>query len=152
MTPASIRRLGELARINPDSGEMIPLERVDVDHRVMQISCLALVERTIGKAREYDPASEKPTTPEFNPRAYSPEQLDVIERTLHLLVNPPTPAEPEVIPPAATGSIGDLHRAQPRGRTSPGSTLPVGSARCASAWLTWLRTLFGAPIAAKRTR
>jgi hypothetical protein len=52
MTPAAIRRLGEFAGINPDTGELIPLEKVDVDHRVMQISCLALVERTMGKAKE----------------------------------------------------------------------------------------------------
>jgi hypothetical protein len=77
---------------------MIPLERVDVDHRVMQISCLALVERTMGKAREYDPASVKPATPEFNPRAYTPEQLDVIEAALRLMLNPPKPQATEPDP------------------------------------------------------
>jgi hypothetical protein len=51
MTPAAIRRLGEFAGINPDTGALIPLEEVDIDHRVMQISCLALVERTMGKAQ-----------------------------------------------------------------------------------------------------
>ena len=97
---------------------MVPLDKVDVDRCVMQISCLALVERIMGKAREYDP--EKPATPEFDPSSLFPEQLDVIARTLRSLVNPPTPAEPEVIPPDATGSVGDSHLAHSRGRTSPG--------------------------------
>jgi hypothetical protein len=57
MTPAAIRRLGEFAGIDADTGELIPLEQVDVDHRVMQIACLALIERTMGKPREM---SEKP--------------------------------------------------------------------------------------------
>jgi hypothetical protein len=52
MTPAAIRRLGEFAGIDADTGELIPLEKVDVDHRVMQIACLALIERTMGKPRE----------------------------------------------------------------------------------------------------
>ena len=69
----------EFAGINPASGEMIPLEKVDVDHRVMQISCFALVERTMGKAREYDPTSEKPVTLDLNSRDYTPKQLDVIK-------------------------------------------------------------------------
>jgi hypothetical protein len=36
--------------------------------------------------REYDPASEKPAGPEFDPRAYSPEELDVIEAALRIMV------------------------------------------------------------------
>src|SRR5271155_5131359 len=35
-------------------------------------------------AAERHPASEKSTTPKFNPRDYSPEQLDVIEAALRL--------------------------------------------------------------------
>jgi hypothetical protein len=70
MTPAAIRRLGEFA----------------------------LVERTMGKAREYDPASVKPATPEFNPRAYTLEQLDVIEAALRSMLNPPKPQATEPDP------------------------------------------------------
>jgi hypothetical protein len=46
-------------------------------------------ERAWGKPKEYDPASEMAAGPEFNPRNYSPEQLDVIEAALRLLLNPP---------------------------------------------------------------
>ena len=46
----------------------------------------------------FDPTSEKPAGPVFNPLYYSPEQLDVIEAALRLLVNPPKQAE-EVVEP-----------------------------------------------------
>ena len=59
-------------RTHITSGEMVPLDKVNVDRCVMQISCLALVERIMGKAREYDP--EKPATPKFDPSSLFPEQ------------------------------------------------------------------------------
>src|SRR5215472_8188557 len=81
MTPAAIRRLGEFAGINPDTGALIPLGEVDIDHRVMQISCLALVERTMGKAQEYDPAKDPDAKPKlkFDPRLYTPRELEQLE-------------------------------------------------------------------------
>jgi hypothetical protein len=48
-------------------------------------------EHAWGKPKEYDPNTEKPAGPQFDPRAYSPEQLDVIEAALRLLLNPPKP-------------------------------------------------------------
>jgi hypothetical protein len=73
MTPAAIRRLGEFAGMNPDTGGLIPLEMVEVDHRVMQIACLALIERTMGKPREM---------PEKSPREELAEMSDE-ELALH---------------------------------------------------------------------
>ena len=105
MTPAAIRRLGEFAGINPDTGELIPLKDVDIDHRVMQIACLALVERTMGKAQEYDPAKDPDTKPKtsFDPRLYSPEELEQIANVLRLLMEPRTMVEkPEGAGPVRT--------------------------------------------------
>jgi hypothetical protein len=39
--------------------------------------------------RGSNPASEKPAAPQFDPRSYTPEQLDVIEAALRLSLNPP---------------------------------------------------------------
>jgi hypothetical protein len=59
MTPAAMRRLGELGGLLPDSnGNWIDLEALQVDYRVTEIACIALIERTMGKAREYDPAKD----------------------------------------------------------------------------------------------
>jgi hypothetical protein len=58
----------------------------------------------MGKAREYHPSKDEANkSKEFNPRAYPPEQVDLIEAAMRLLVNPPQPGEPqaEVIEPAS---------------------------------------------------
>jgi hypothetical protein len=74
-------------------------------------------ERAWGKPNEYDPASEKPAGPEFNPRDYTPEQLDVIEAALLLFVNPPTrQAESEVTPPHQAAQIGRRFAPRPIAR------------------------------------
>jgi hypothetical protein len=94
MTPAAIRRVGEFAGIDPDTGELIPLGKVDIDHRVMEIAALALVERTMGKAEPYDPEKDPDLKPKpaFDPRAYSDEELERIEGVLRLLMEPRTVA------------------------------------------------------------
>ena len=46
-------------------------------------------EQASGKPKEYDPAGEKPVGPVFDPRAYTSEQLAVIEAALRLLLQPP---------------------------------------------------------------
>jgi hypothetical protein len=56
LTPAAVRRLGELAGLYPGAdGEWIPLSKLDVDPRVVSVACLGLTERTLGKPKEYDP-------------------------------------------------------------------------------------------------
>jgi hypothetical protein len=69
------------------------------DSRLRYMAATWVHEQAWGKPKEYDPASEKPSEPEFNPRAYPPEQLDLIEKALRLLLNPPKPQQPEVIDP-----------------------------------------------------
>jgi hypothetical protein len=44
-------------------------------------------EHAWGKPKEYDPSEEKPDGPVFDPRAYTPEQLDIIEAALRLMPN-----------------------------------------------------------------
>jgi hypothetical protein len=74
MTPAAIRRLGELGGLLPDSsGNWIDLEALQVDFRVVEIACMTLVERTMGKPKEYDPANDSE-----NPRL----QFDVADPTV----------------------------------------------------------------------
>jgi hypothetical protein len=78
LTPAAVRRLGELAGLYPDpvSGEWIPLDRLGVDPRVISVACLGLVERTLGKPKDYDPAQDpdgKPRLAEIVDR-WTPEQ------------------------------------------------------------------------------
>jgi hypothetical protein len=63
--PNAIRRLIELIR--------------NEDERVASVACNAVLERAFGKPKEYDPASEKPEEEPFDPRAYTPEDLAVIE-------------------------------------------------------------------------
>jgi hypothetical protein len=58
LTPAAVRRLGELAGRYPGpDGEWIPLEKLEVDPRVVSVAAMALVERTLGRPKEYDPIS-----------------------------------------------------------------------------------------------
>jgi hypothetical protein len=67
----------------------------DSRNRIVAIGML--YDRAWGKPKDYDPDKEKPAGPRFDPRAYSPEQLDLIETALKLLRNPPNQAV-EVIP------------------------------------------------------
>jgi hypothetical protein len=70
------------------------------DDRVRYMASAWVYEHAWGKPKDYDPASEKPDRPAFNPRDYTPEQLAVIEAALKLMrAGGSAPAEPEVIPP-----------------------------------------------------
>jgi hypothetical protein len=119
MTPAAIRRLGEFAGINPDTGSLIPLEEVDIDHRVMQISCLALIERTMGKAQQYDPAKDPDARPKpvFDPRPYTTQELLQLEVALKLLMEDRTVVEEP--PPVGAVRTRDRTRRANEGNESP---------------------------------
>jgi hypothetical protein len=86
--PAAINRLIELMS--------------SADERVASVACNAVLDRAFGKPRECDlkpELSDKRLT--FNPRAYSPADLAVIEAALKLMrAGGSAPAEPEVIPPS----------------------------------------------------
>jgi hypothetical protein len=76
LTPAAVRRLGELAGLYPDevTGEWIPLSKLDIDPRVVSVACLGLTERTLGKPKEYDPNSDSESTVKLDYSRLSPEQ------------------------------------------------------------------------------
>ena len=71
------------------------------DDRVRLMTSREIIERAWGRPKDFDPASEKPEDKDtFNPRAYTPEDLAVIEQASKLIVaGGSAPAEPEVIPP-----------------------------------------------------
>ena len=102
-------------RYNRDMAKpSIELDQVGVDHRVMQISCLALIERTMGKARE----QEDPPKLQDKLKAMSDEELaehaialfvagGMSERVARAWVQrqlrgalPAPEGEPEVVPPS----------------------------------------------------
>lgn len=54
------------------------------DSRDRIVAIGMLFDRAWGKPKDYDPAAETPARPPFNPRDYTPEQLDVIEAALRI--------------------------------------------------------------------
>jgi hypothetical protein len=72
---------------------LIELANTAEDERVRSVCLVAVLDRAGVRPIDYDPSAEKPAEPEFNPRAYPPEQLDLIEKALRLLLNPPKPSE-----------------------------------------------------------
>ena len=94
LTPAAVRRLGELAGLYPDevTGEWIPLDRLDVDPRVISVACLGLVERTLGKPKEYDPNADRQASP-FDLSRLTPEQRQHVRDVLQLIAGTANPAD-----------------------------------------------------------
>jgi hypothetical protein len=108
---SALRNALSLELIRSRAGDHQTLE--DERRRPRSDDCRGLgYERAWGKPKEYDPASEKPVEPEFNPRDYSPEQLDVIEAALRLMPDPPKrqPQEPEVIEPDSAALLDEQAR------------------------------------------
>ena len=80
------------------------LAKTAEDERVRSVCLVAVLDRAGVRAIDYDPITDEANKPKkFDPSAYSPEQLDVIETALRLMVDPPKPkaTEPEVIPHAS---------------------------------------------------
>ena len=74
----------------------------EADERVRSVCAVAVLDRAGIRPVDFDPTKEEPAGPKFNPRDYSPEQLDIIEAALRLMLNPPPKPhapEPEVIEP-----------------------------------------------------
>jgi hypothetical protein len=68
------------------------------DARVSGWAADKVLERAWGKAKDYDPKDEpNPSRPKFDPRLLTPEQLDIVEYALKLMVQatqaPNGPAE-----------------------------------------------------------
>lgn len=56
------------------------------DERVASVACNSLLERAWGKPKEMDPRDEHPNgVPTFNPRAVTPEQLEIIKQAIRLM-------------------------------------------------------------------
>ena len=78
MTPAAIRRLGGLLP-GPD-GEWIPLGQLGVDARVVEIACITLIERTMGKPKEYDPSTDSEAKSHLDVSKWTPEERELARR------------------------------------------------------------------------
>jgi hypothetical protein len=72
--------------------EILRLSKESEDERIRYMAATWIFERAWGKARDFDPAAEKPEPPKFDPRLYSPEELDVIEAGLRPMIEPRTVA------------------------------------------------------------
>lgn len=70
--------------------EIIRLSKESGDERVRYMAATWVFERAWGKPKEYDAARENDERPKFNPRLYTPGELELIERTLRLMVEPRT--------------------------------------------------------------
>jgi hypothetical protein len=104
--PHAVRRLIELAEIDQvdDQGNLIPLS-ADADRRVVTVAANGLIDRAFGKPKDYDPAKDPEARPKtkFDPRLYSPEELEQIENVLRLLMEPRAVVErPEGAGPVRT--------------------------------------------------
>jgi hypothetical protein len=66
--------------------EIVRLSKESEDERVRYMAATWIFERAWGKPKEYDAAQENDERPKFNPRLYTPSELDLIERALRLMV------------------------------------------------------------------
>ena len=75
--------------------ELINLALHAEDERVRSICAVAVLDRAGVRPVDFDPAEERQERPAFNPRDHSPEELDLIERALRLMVErrDPLPTE-----------------------------------------------------------
>jgi hypothetical protein len=98
--------------------ELVTLAKTAEDERVPSVCLVAVLDREGVRAIDHDSIAEKPANPAFDPRAYSPDQLDVIEAALRLLLNPPKLAsEPEEL--GALKRLDDQARQLERHATGP---------------------------------
>ena len=75
--------------------ELIDLALHAEDERVRSICAVAVLDRAGVRPVDFDPAEELEERPAFNPRDYSPEERNLIERALRLMVErrDPLPTE-----------------------------------------------------------
>ena len=75
--------------------ELINLALHAEDERVRSICTVAVLDRAGVRPVDFDPAEELEERPSFNPRDYSPEELNLIERALRLMVERRDPLQTE---------------------------------------------------------
>src|ERR1700722_6095833 len=104
----------ELAYLNEigEDGELAPVP-INADKRIVYMASQWVYENAWGKAKEYDPAREKdPNKPKFDPRLLTPQQLDIVEYALKLMVQATrAPGETTVIEQPAADDVGSCPRA-----------------------------------------
>ena len=67
--------------------EIIRLSKESEDERVRYMAAVWVYEHAWGKPKDFDPKSEEAETKQkFDPSAYTPEQLDQIERAFKIMV------------------------------------------------------------------
>jgi hypothetical protein len=67
---------------------LIDLAKNAVDERVRSVCLIAVLDRAGVKPIDYDPTIDEATErPKFDPSIYSPEELNLIERVLRLMVD-----------------------------------------------------------------
>jgi len=113
-SPAAAKRLVEMAYLDAidEDGNLAPLP-INADRRIVSWAVDKLMERAWGKPKEYDPLTEKdPNKPKFDPRLLSPQQLDIVEYALKLMVQATrAPGEATVIEQPAADDVGSCPRA-----------------------------------------
>jgi hypothetical protein len=80
--------MAELAYLDArdDKGELIPIP-INADRRTVLVASQWLYETAWGKPKEYDATKEAdPNKPKFDPSRLSPEQLNLVEYALKLMV------------------------------------------------------------------
>jgi hypothetical protein len=69
------------------NGDLPPLS-AKADPRVVTVAANAVIERAFGKPKDFDPKDlPDANRPRFDPRLLSPEQLDLVEHALRLMVS-----------------------------------------------------------------
>ena len=72
---------------SPEAMQKLVTLMEDSDARVSGWAADKVLERAWGKAKDYDPKDEpNPSRPKFDPRLLTPEQLDIVEYALKLMV------------------------------------------------------------------
>jgi hypothetical protein len=68
--------------------KLVDLAQNSEDDRVASVCAIAVLDRASIRPIDFDPNEERGTKPRFNPRHYTPEELDLIQAALKLLVRP----------------------------------------------------------------
>jgi len=109
-SPAAAQRLIEMAYLNAidEDGKLAPLP-INADRRIVSWAVDKLMERAWGKPKEYDPSKEKdPNKPKFDPRLLTPQQLDIVEYALKLMVQATrAPGGVEISDQPAAADLGE---------------------------------------------
>lgn len=66
--------------------DLVELSRTAKDERVRSLCLVAVLDRASVKPIDYDPDEEKQAARTFNPKDYTPEELDYIEAAPKLII------------------------------------------------------------------